>query len=323
MNIENEAIIVTGGTGFVGRHCTEALLSRGVAPANILSVCNNSEPANLPIEQMRLDITDEANVSKIIAQVQPKAVIHLAAVANPSFAEANSRRAWMVNLDGTRNLASAIMQASPRTKLIFASSSEAYGESFNNERLPISELSALRPKTVYGATKAAADIMLNQMAEDGLDVMVFRAFNHTGPGQDTSYVIPSFAKQIEDLKVGTAPPVISVGNLDAERDFLDVRDVVSAYVSAALTSTKFETSTLNLCSGVPRSIKSILMSLIRLAEVDVEVNVDPDRMRPSEVPRAYGDNHALKTHLNWHPTIEMDETLQDVLNFFGSELSAH
>ena len=149
------------------------------------------------------------------------------------------------------------MEVAPQARFVFVSSSEVYGSSFNEApSVPLFETAALKPMSVYGATKAAADIMIGQMAHEGLKCVRFRPFNHTGPGQTEAYVVPAFARQLAEIAAGLKPPVISVGNLHAWRDFLDVRDVVRAYADATIAETpEAYGKAFNLASGRPRQIR--------------------------------------------------------------------
>ncbi|OWU61402.1 epimerase, partial [Staphylococcus aureus] len=216
------------------------------------------------------------------------------------------------------NMAFSVLSSAPDCKFIYASSSEVYGVTFeeNNGR-PVDERSLLQPKKMYGAAKAAADIAVGQMFYDGLRSIRFRPFNHTGPGQADSFVVSAFAKQVAEIMEGRIKPVIEVGNLDAFRDFLDVRDVVRAYVTAALSEIpQAEGKVFNLASGRIVQIRTILETLIRLSGHDIEVAVSPERVRPLEVPVAFGDPKAARQVFNWYPTIDLEMTISSVLNYW-------
>ena len=161
------------------------------------------------------------------------------------------------------------------------------------------------------------------MAGDGLEVVRFRPFNHTGPGQTDAYVVSAFARQIARIERGQQPPVIEVGDLEAERDFLDVRDVVRAYGLAALAPEPFPQGVaINLASGVPRKISSILNSLLSLSNRPITVTQDPSRMRPNNTARAVGDAALARSLLDWAPSIPFEATLEDVLNHWRAESTA-
>jgi GDP-4-dehydro-6-deoxy-D-mannose reductase len=269
------------------------------------------------------DITDPQAVAEALEHLRPTAVVHLAGIAAPGKAHQAPRRAWEVNLLGTFNLAHAMLARVPEARLVYAGSSEAYGRSFNEHSSPLAEDVPLKPASAYGATKAAADLLVGQMANEGLQVIRFRPFNHTGPGQSPDYVVPAFARQIARIEAGLQDPSIDVGNLEAERDFLDVRDVVGAYAAAALGdwSNGCE-AVMNLATGRPWRIGAVLDFLLASSSALIEVQVDPGRVRPNEIPRASGDASRAAAALGWHPNIPFEQTLRDVLDYWRQRCRA-
>ncbi|QNQ62040.1 GDP-mannose 4,6-dehydratase [Brucella sp. 6810] len=304
-------ILITGADGFVGTWLMRLL--RDYAKTRPIELITAGRSDN---SDYSLDVVDRLNTYRIVHEVQPTAVIHLAAIAAPIEARRDPSTAWNVNFQGTLNMASSVLSAAPNSKFIYASSSEVYGVTFeeNNGR-PVDERSLLQPKNMYGAAKAAADIAVGQMFYDGLRSIRFRPFNHTGPGQTPSFVVSAFAKQVADIMQGRIKPIIKVGNLDAFRDFLDVRDVVHAYATAALSESKdAEGKVFNLASGRTIQIREILDILIRLSGHDIEVIVDPEKVRPLEVAVAIGNADAAKRTFNWSPTVSIEKTITDVLD---------
>lgn len=301
---------MTGDNGFVGA----ALLRHFEASHPDATILQFLDPST----GKRADIRDHEAVFRAVANARPSAVIHLAAIAAPAEAKADPRLAWDVNFMGTFNLAQAIQAEAPQAHLIWASSAEVYGLSFNAHSAPICEYAAMRPMSPYGATKAATEVMLGQMARTGLNLTVFRPFNHTGPGQTASYVVPAFASQIAEIQLGRRAPVVSVGDLSPRRDFLDVKDVVRAYAAAALGPAGTG-QTYNLSNGNPVSIKELLDMLCRLAGIEVEIVVDEARMRPSDVPVASGDPSLASADLGWRPAIPLERTLADVLDYWRNQ----
>lgn len=304
-------IFLTGSTGFVGAALVQ-LLKASYSNCEIVSlgeIAGHARP---------LDIRDADAVEESIREVKPTAIVHLAAIASPSEARASPREAWGVNVMGTLNLAEAVLRHAPEARFIFVGSSESYGGSFIDAAAPLTEDAALRPRSVYAATKAAADLMIGQMAHDGLKAVRFRPFNHTGPGQSDTYVVSSFARQVAEVASGRRVPVINVGNLGAERDFLDVRDVVRAYAIAATGSELPEgrEQVFNLASGRSQRIGTILEKLIALSGREIEVRADPAKLRPNDIPITAGDASAARNILGWEPAIPFDKTLADVYNFW-------
>lgn len=309
-------IAITGGGGFVGKYVQAALLETGVASEaiDVLGLPHDSHSLTRS-NFYGIDITEFDSVKRYLLERTPSAVIHLAAVASPASARADQALAWKVNFDATRNLGELMRTLLPQSRLVFASTSEVYGRAFNDYSDPIREDAAVKPNTVYAATKAAAEIALTQMISEGLDVIIFRPFNHTGPNQSPEYVAPSFVSQLREVRDAKAPPVIHVGNLNAERDFLDVRDIARAYVAGAnATDVPSDARIMNLASGRPISISTLLDTLIELSGLNVEVLQDPERMRPSEVPRASGNVDRSRMYLGWRPEINISQTLEEMLN---------
>jgi GDP-4-dehydro-6-deoxy-D-mannose reductase len=308
-----DRILITGANGFVGSWLLRELDKRQVQDGCGLTVitAGYGKPSD-----RATDITDRDQVVDLIKECRPSAIIHLAAIAAPAEARRMPQRAWDVNFQGTMNLAYATIEHSPEARFIFVGSSEAYGSSFNDAAgAPVHEDRPLKPMTVYGATKAAADMLVGQLAYEGLKAISFRPFNHTGPGQTDSYVAAAFARQLAEIASGVRPPRMKVGNLSAFRDFLDVRDIVRAYADSALMDVPPDAlgKAFNLSSGRPTQIRLILDTLIELSGLTVDVEIDPQRLRGPEVTVASGDGEAAFKVFGWKPEIELRHTLGDVL----------
>jgi GDP-4-dehydro-6-deoxy-D-mannose reductase len=306
-------VVVTGSSGFVGQWLVRRL--REPEFSGRISVFPLFDQTTVGPQS---DITTHVAVENAIARLKPDCVVHLAAVANPTEGSKNPRRMWDVNLFGTFNVAHAILRQAPDARLIFASSADVYGTSFNTCPLPISEEAVVQPLRSYGASKLAAECLLNQLSHDGLDVVLFRPFNHTGPGQSPAYAVSSFARQIANIEAGLAAPVLKVGNLDAERDFLDVRDVVDAYTCAITQTNRISCQPINLATGFPTSIGSILEAMLGMSASKIEVRVDPDLVRKSEIPIMSGSTSRAKAELGWTTRIPLKKTIEDVLNYWRS-----
>lgn len=298
-------ILLTGAGGFVGRHLLPALAAAYPDAARLTPT---------------IDITDAAAVRQAIADHRPDAVIHLAAVASPVAARQNADHAWTVNLHGTLNVARALLAEAPEAVLLFTGTADAYGASFRSGD-PLDESVPLAPQNTYGATKAAADLALGAMVTDGLRVIRARPFNHTGPGQTDAFVVPAFARQVARIAAGLQPPVMKVGALAPERDFLDVRDICAAYV-ACLARPVAPGAILNLASGTPRRIGDILDALLHLAGVTADIQTESSRLRPGDIPRAVGNADAARQTLGWAPSIPWEQTLTDVLHDWRTRITA-
>jgi GDP-4-dehydro-6-deoxy-D-mannose reductase len=266
-------------------------------------------------------VTDAEAVAAWIDAGQPDMVVHMAAVAAVTASHKDPRLAWRVNLDGTLNVVLALQQRAPRAHLLFVSSAEVYGQSLNQAD-QVDEQALLQPVNPYAASKAAADILVRQAAAAGLPATVARPFNHTGPGQSEVFVTPNFAAQVARIEQGLQPPVISVGSLDEERDFLDVSDVVAAYLLMLDLRAEFERGTvLNIASGSAVRIGDILEDLLSRSRVKIEVKVDPERLRPSPIKRVVGDASRLRA-LGWSPRAPFRDTLGAVLDDKRRELAS-
>ena len=260
------------------------------------------------------DLLDQAAIEAVVEQVKPDVVIHLAAQAHVQHSHKAPNLTWDVNVTGTRILAQAVKHSAPNCLFVFISSSEIYGGTFKTNPNPLDESALLDPRSPYALSKAAADLLIGQMAYDGLRAVRVRPFNHTGPGQDPAFVIPSFARQIALIEAGLQSPVVEVGNLDASRDFLDVRDVVRAYADIALCQTGLQPGEIiNLASGTARRIGDNLNALIALSRVPISIKQDPQRMRPNDLPITCGSYDNAKRLLDWRPRIEWAQTLSDIL----------
>lgn len=308
--------LITGAGGFVGAHLSTRLRTLGQSCALLETVRSADQlDARSASPQLVLDIADATSVDAAITRFQPTHVFHLAGISAVPQATADAAVAWQVHVHGTLNIAHAILRHAPACALIFAGSGQVYGATAQSGRV-LDETALLAPTNDYAVTKAAADLALGALAQSrGLKAVRFRPFNHTGPGQSEDFVVPSFAAQIARIEAGLQPPVIRVGNLDAERDFLDVRDVAEAYVLAAQKSSTLEPGVIfNLASGVPRRVRDILDALLAQSTAKIQVELDPARLRPSDTPRFYGDAQRARAVLVWAPAIAFDATLFAILN---------
>jgi GDP-4-dehydro-6-deoxy-D-mannose reductase len=292
-------ILLTGAGGFVGGHLWAALAA-AYPRATLLAGS--------------FDLRDATAVADAVADGQPDVCIHLAAVATPAAARQDEERAWDVNLHGSLRLAHAILRHVPNCQLLFVSSADAYGGA-NASCVPINEDAPLAPKNLYAATKAAADLALGVKAVEGLRVVRLRPFNHTGPGQSADLVIPAFARQIARIAAGRQAKLLEVGNLETWRDFLDVRDVCSAYMACIDRREKLPPGLIvNIGSGKARRIGDVLAELLALAGVAAEVQVSAPRIRANDAARTVADAARARALLGWAPAVPWSRTLSDVLD---------
>jgi GDP-4-dehydro-6-deoxy-D-mannose reductase len=260
-------------------------------------------------------------VNAAVKAVAPDICFHLAAVSAIAQASEDPRLAWAVNLHGTLHLAGAIRAHAPDCVLLHVSSADAYGASFQSG-VALDEFALLAPINTYGVTKAAADLAIGAFASEGMRAIRLRPFNHTGPGQSDAFVISAFARQIAAISLGQQAPIIEVGSLDSERDFLDVNDVCEAYALCAAAVADLPSGTIfNIASGRPRRIGDILARLLELADVSAEVRPNPKRMRSSDLPTATGDAGCVRRALGWTPVVKWDDTLHSVIRYWRDLLT--
>ncbi|MGX7742708.1 NAD-dependent epimerase/dehydratase family protein [Rhodopseudomonas parapalustris] len=307
-------LLVTGAIGFVGLHLAAAIRSRFGDQVEIVPTALHTGSDPVLGEVVALDVTDAAAVTGTIAELQPTHVVNLAALAAPSAANADPSASWRVHLDGPRNIGRAILQTAPDCVLVHVGSGLAYGKNRPPIR-PTTEDTVLAPTDEYGASKAAADLALGVLIAKGLRCVRMRPFNHTGPGQTDAFVVPAFARQIARIEAGLTPPQMQVGNLDGQRDFLDVRDVAAAYAEVIARSNELEAGLiLNVASGLPRRIGDMLQQLLSMARVQIDVQNDPSRGRTDASDVIVGDASRARSVLDWQPTISFEKTLADVLD---------
>jgi GDP-4-dehydro-6-deoxy-D-mannose reductase len=258
-------------------------------------------------------VTNPEVVEKAISSISPTHVLHLAGVSSVETATNDPELAWRVNVGGALNIGRAIVNQGRDCHLLYVGSGLAYGDSAKSG-LPLDETAPLSPMDEYGATKAAADLAMGALSKRGLKVVRLRPFNHIGPGQNDAFVVPAFAMQIARIEARLAPPILRVGNLDVERDFLDVRDVVECYALAMREAHDFEAGLImNVASGIPRRIGDLLEALIARSKVSITIEQDPRKMRANDLPRIIGDSSRAKNLLGWTPKHSMNDTLDAVL----------
>jgi GDP-4-dehydro-6-deoxy-D-mannose reductase len=305
-------VLVTGIGGFVGPVLARTLAGAGHEVHGL--VRDAAERARVEADAAGLhqgDVTDREGMARLLAALAPDAVVHLAAISFVPEAEADPEATYRVNVGGTVALLAALRAAAPRARLLCVGSSDAYG-AVRRDELPVTEDTPFRPLTVYGATKAAADVAAAQWARAyGLDVVRARPFNHTGPGQRASFVCAALARQVARIERGAQPPVLDVGNADPVRDFSDVRDVARGYL--ALLERGKAGEAYNLCSGEGVSIAEVIALLRTHATVPLRVRSVPALRRAVEVERVVGSRARVHADTGWEPRIPLTDTLRTVL----------
>jgi GDP-4-dehydro-6-deoxy-D-mannose reductase len=309
-------VLITGANGFVGPHLAAALMALPDPPEIVAAVYGGDGSGPPGARAVTVDITDGEQTLALVNAEQPTHLVHLAGITVPTQAGKDVRRAWQVNAEGTLNVALAVRHGAPDCRLLFCSTAQVYGRSFRSGQ-PLTEDAPLDPENAYASSKAAADILVGQMAKDGLRAIRLRPVNHTGPGQPTGLVVPSFAAQIAAIERGAQQPVLKVGDLTMRRDFLDVRDVVDAYVRAIVRFDRLPNGAVyNLASGRAWAVETILGMLLELSSARIEVVPDRERMRPNETPLMVASCAAARAALDWAPRWPMTDTLKSVLAYY-------
>lgn len=315
--------LITGIAGFAGSHLAGHLRERGWEVAGLerpgAPVDNLAGLGGLRVEEA--DILDPVAVAGVVAASSPDAVFHLAAVTFVPSAEKAPREALDVNAGGTLNLLEACHRHAPAARVVVVSSSEVYGKVPPGE-MPITELRAPAPANIYALSKLCAEESARCYGRThDVPAVILRPFNHIGPRQSPVFVTSAFARQIAEIEARMKQPVIDVGNLDAERDFTDVRDTVRAYALAAEKCAPGETY--NICTGRPRRIADVLGMLLALSPTRIEVRQDPARLRRSDVPVFYGDGAKFSGATDWKPEHALEETLRGILDWWRGRVSVH
>lgn len=305
-------VLITGAGGFVGNHLAAHLGEAQKSAQLFGTTLFERESVHPAISENRLiDLKDLAQARDLLANCRPDAIYHLAAQA---FVPRSFDEPWETlenNILAQLNIIRACLDLKLRPRILIASSAEIYGE-VSAEQLPLDEDSAIRPTNPYSVSKVAQDMLaLQYYLSHDLPIMRARPFNHIGPGQNGRFVAPAFAMQIATIEEGQREAVINVGNLTAKRDFTDVRDIVRAYQLIIEKGQPGEAY--NVASGRAYSIRQLLDILLGLSEIDIDVRVDPARLRPVDVPEIRGDANKLRRDTGWRPSLSFEETLQDVL----------
>lgn len=313
-------VLITGATGFVGSRLCRMYLD--TTDYEVYAIKRWRSPLDLvtyyklenSVKWLECDLTDAHSVQKVVKEVKPDIIHHLAAQSFVRTSWTYPVHTMNVNIIGSLNLFEAIKEYIPNCVVQIASTSEVYGIP-QPEELPIQETMLPRPCSPYGVSKYAMDTLAAQyVVSYGLKIVITRAFNHSGTGRGDVFVDSNFAKQIAEIEKGIRKPVIKHGNLDAYRDFTDVDDICRAYI-LAVEKCAYGTP-YNICSGNKIKIEDVLIKLIHMSEVPITTEVDPERMRPSDLWILEGDSTKFREKTGWKPIKNYDETLTDMLKYW-------
>ena len=315
--------LITGVGGFVGQHLASWLLSRGETVSGLTRDEVHWHSADLldhaAIQLYTANMVDGADVARIVEAAAPDRIYHLAADSSVGESFADPLRVLENNVASVVNVLEASRSSAPGSRVLVVGSSEVYGRGTGDA--PIDERIELRPENPYAVSKAAADLFAYQYhVAQGVDVVRVRPFTHIGPGQSDRFAAASFARQIAEIERGLRPPVIEVGNLEAKRDFTDVRDMVRAYELALL---KGETGGVyNIGRGAAVSIRTLLDGFLTRSSAAIEVRVEPSRLRQVDAPLQICDARRFRERTLWEPRIPLAQTLSDMLDYARARISA-
>jgi GDP-4-dehydro-6-deoxy-D-mannose reductase len=283
----SRSVLVTGASGFVGTHLLDLL-----------------EDEAVPAEA---DVTDPQAIEHAVREREPRAVVHLAALSSVADSWEAPATTWEVNAIGTVNVLEAVRRHRPDARVLVVSTEQVYGRT---KQLPTPESAPVAPVSPYAASKAAAEVACTQAAENGLDVVVARPFQHEGPGRDDRFAFGSWTRQLAELELAGGG-ALRVGNLEVERDITDVRDICRAY--RLLLGPSVAAGVYNVASGTAVRLSRVVELLVGLARVPVTVEQDPSRLRPADIPVLCGDSSRLRRATGWKPEIPLEQTLADTL----------
>ena len=296
--------LVTGSAGFVGRHLIKHLEDNG------------DEVSGTDISSGGPDLLDLKSFTELFERIEPEVVFHLAGQADVAASWKDPYKTFKSNVEGTINVLTAARESNVQ-KIITITSADVYG-SVTSQELPITEETALKPVSPYAASKAAAELFSLQ-AHDGYGQYVIRAraFNHIGPGQSKNFVSAAIACRVAKNEL-SGEEVVKIGNLEAKRDFTDVRDVVAAYRLLSLSGENGEVY--NICSGSSISVQEIAERIIGMARHEMRLEVDKELFRPVEIPELFGDSSKLAETTQWAPVYPLEDTLRDLLEYWRAQV---
>jgi GDP-4-dehydro-6-deoxy-D-mannose reductase len=293
-------VLITGSKGFVGKWLTDELIQNDF---DVIGVDHDA------------DITNKDLLYKKLSEIKPDIIYHLAAASHVGVSWSDPIEVVKVNALGTYQLINLAVEVNPLVKIIVVSSGEVYGK-VEPSRLPIKETEPINPYTPYGASKAAAEIFATQLYNSKkANVIIVRPFNHVGPGQSDRFVVSALAKRLVVARKNGFKE-ITVGNIDSKRDYLDVRDAVSAYRLIGGLDAYGEV--FNLCSGRSYSVREIIEMMQKEYDYTVELRPDPELIRNVDIPELRGSYEKLESFTKWQPTISIERTIKDTLAYWES-----
>jgi len=313
-------VLITGVTGFVGSHLADFLAEQpDIEVYGTRRRRSDLSNVQAPVTLLDCELTDPAHVFRAVQSAEPDYIFHLAAQSFVPESHSAPQHTLAVNVLGTLNLLITVLNHRPKARVLVAGSSEEYGLVYPAD-CPIKEYQPFRPMSPYGVSKVAMELLAQQFVLSyGLHIVTTRAFNHTGPRRGEQFVTSAFAKQVAEIEAGAREPIVHVGNLDAKRDWTDVRDMVRAYWLAIQHCKPGEPY--NISSGKTHRIRDVLYILGKEASIEFKTEQDEARLRPSDVPLLQGSASKFRKATGWQPTIPFDQTMKDLLDYWRGKVN--
>ncbi len=312
------SILITGSNGFVGRHVVDYFLKNTSYQIHCLDIAASDMPKEDRIQFIEADLLSSEKIRDIIRDKRPRKIIHLAGLTSVSQSVKKPYDTFQTNVMSWLNLIEAVRLENLTPRILFISSGEVYGLPDHDNIMRL-ETHPVKPETPYAVSKAACELLARQyFITYGQKIIIARSFNHSGPGQSDSFVLSGFARRLMEVKLLNSEPVIYTGNIEVERDFLDVRDVAHAY--SMLIENGKPGEAYNVCSGGALSLRWMLEELIRMSDVKVEVRMDMNLARKYDMPLLVGSNDKINVDIGWKPQIAFKDTLQSLLDYWSKRL---
>jgi GDP-4-dehydro-6-deoxy-D-mannose reductase len=304
-------ILVTGAAGFVGKHLLDQLTADGATVVGWYRPGTDTTTLRAGVRWYGVELLDRAAVAQAIDDLIPSAVYHLAGWAHAAQSWQHTLETYQNNVLATHHLLAALQASVPATRVLVTCSGTIYAP----QNRALREADPLAPASPYATSKLAQEMLAQQAWTDGdLATVIARSFNHTGPGQDPSYVASGIARQIARIEAGLQAPVLRLGNLEPKRDLCDVRDVVRAYI--AMMHAARPGQPYNVCSGRQLSIRELVDTFALRARTTVTIVQDPSLFRPNDLPLLVGDHSLLTTDTGWAPSIPLERTVDNLLQYW-------
>lgn len=309
-------ILITGVNGFVAKYFVE-YLNKNDTDFNILGL-GTSLNTELDIDYKQADLTDGQKIYKILEDFKPDYILHLASISSVSQSWVKPVESFVNNTNIFLNLIESVRKLNLNPRILSIGSSEEYGN-YLPEKMPLKEVYELHPNNPYSVARVSQEMLSKLYADNyGLDIVMTRSFNHIGPEQKDIFVVPSFVKQLVEMAQNPCEKTLHVGNIEIIRDFLDVRDVVDAYYKLLINGQRGQVY--NVCSGYGIKLKDLIEIITRILKVDVKIEIDSSKIRPSDNHIIIGDNSKIKSELNWQPQYSLEQTLEDMIEYWKHKI---